>query len=1202
MRRTYSREKSWMVCALTGLALVLALAAPQRADAQVLYGSIVGEVKDPSGAAVPGAAITITNKDTNQSREAKSGSTGSYSLIDVQAGTYTVKVTQQGFKTFEKTGVTVTLNSVTRVDVALEVGAVSQTVEVTAAAPPLQTETAEVHADVEAAQLENLPVPLGRNYQQVYRALPGFSPPMNSHSIPTNPSRSLEFNVNGTSDDQNNTRIDGVSTYNVQLPHVNSYVPTLESIQEVNVVTDSFDAEQGLAGGAAINVQTKSGTNQIHGSLFEFNSNNHFKAWPDRIDEPGLNVGNKPKLVYNQLGGTIGGPIKKDKLFYFVSYEGTFDHRAVDRRVTVPSAAFRQGDFSHLLDGTGTCSSFDSTSDGVCIFDPATGDPTTGLGRTPFSVAPGDPNYALCDTSTNPNCWNIIPAGQLDPVAQQIIGLVPLPSIPGRNFKSRNYFASGPFGFNRNQVDSKFNFNATSKLNFIGTFGILHYIDTVPTVFGTAAVGRPIGGSSNPGHGHGNTYRTTIMGTYTFTPNFLMDAHVGWAKQGTSSEQPDLGTDIGSKVLGIPGTNGTRRFESGWPEFDFSGGDDYATIGVNSNFMPYYRQDPQQQYVANFNWIKGRHNIRFGTDIYRQALNHTQAEFLSGAFGAQGGFNFTRGTTQRCESGSVDPSTGQFICDTLSDNARGNSAASFMLGLPSLASRTFQVPDVYRIHAWLLSAYVRDRWNITPKLSLDYGVRWEYYPVPSRPDRGIERFDGDPASPSFGKVLVCGVGSVPRDCGIQISKKLFTPRVGLAYRLRNTFVFRAGYGITIDPYEFMEALRANYPVLLALNLQAPNDLLPFRRLDNSTPTGPTLPSGIDPITAPSLGNGIIDIPSDFGFEGLPKNFRRGYIQSWNFTIQKEVGYGFTGQVGYVATRSIRQLAFLDLNAGQVLGLGEAGRPYKACPPPPGFGSICLDRDATTVYLLPVGTGHYDSLQASLQRRFKEGLALTVNYTWSKALNAVDNSDWFPQIQAVKYMSMNRAPTFFDRTHNLEIMNIWQLPFGSGKRWLNNRGVVSKVVSGWQMNHLVSFMTGPPFTVYASGSLDMPGSAQTADQVTPHVTKLGGIGSDHPFYDQSAFADVTERRFGTSGFNALRGPGIINWDVGMFREFSVGERWKLQFRAESFNFTNTPHFDTPEGGWTCPCDGSDFMTITDTINLAREGIDERQFRIGLRLTF
>ena len=312
----------------------------------MLYGSLVGNVTDSSDAAVPKATVTAINKGTNQSREAITDDSGGYSFADLQGGVYTLKISQQGFKTFEQTDITVSANNVNRVDITLQLGAVNETVTVTGEGAVLQTETSEVHADLVTSELENLPVPLGRNYQQIYRTLPGFSPPSNSHSIPSNPSKALEFHVNGTSDDQNSTRVDGVSTYNILLPHVVSYIPTIESLQEVNIVTNSFDAEQGLAGGAAVNLQTKSGANQMHGSAFEYHTDNHLKAWPDRIDDPQLNTGNKPKIVYNQFGGTLGGAIKKDKLFYFVSYEGTFDHEAVQTRVTVPSAAFKRGDFS----------------------------------------------------------------------------------------------------------------------------------------------------------------------------------------------------------------------------------------------------------------------------------------------------------------------------------------------------------------------------------------------------------------------------------------------------------------------------------------------------------------------------------------------------------------------------------------------------------------------------------------------------------------------------------------------------------------------------------------------------------------------------------------------------------------------------------------------------------------------------------------
>src|SRR2546427_8356129 len=334
-----SREaRSWTVllpCLLLA-ALVVIFAFPRRGSAQVLYGSILGDVKDASGASIRGATVVAVNKSTGLTRQGITDGTGRFNFPDLPAGVYNLKASQQGFKTFEQTELTVNINSVARVDVTLQIGSMGDSVTVSAEPPKLQTETAEVHVNLMGAELTNLPVPLGRNYQQVYRMLPGFAPPSNSHSIPTNPARSLEFTVNGTSDDQNNTRIDGVSTANIQLPHVASYIPTLESIQEVNVVTSSFDAEQGLAGGAAINVQTRSGSNAMHGSGFEYFTNQDLKAWPMRFDDAALNTGPKPDQNYNEFGGTVGGPIRNNKAFYFASYESIRDHRSVCRTVSLP--------------------------------------------------------------------------------------------------------------------------------------------------------------------------------------------------------------------------------------------------------------------------------------------------------------------------------------------------------------------------------------------------------------------------------------------------------------------------------------------------------------------------------------------------------------------------------------------------------------------------------------------------------------------------------------------------------------------------------------------------------------------------------------------------------------------------------------------------------------------------------------------------
>jgi len=1157
----------------------MALTGAHPASAQVLYGSIVGNVVDQNGAVIPGAAVLATNQGTGVAANTTTNGVGEYNFVTLQAGTYTIKVAAAGFKTFERRDLVVEANNIMRTDVKLEVGSMEQSVTVTGEAPVLQTDRAETRANVSSVELQNLPVPLGRNYQQLFRTLPGFAPPFNSHSIPTNPSRSLEFHVNGTSDDQNNTRIDGVSSTTVQLPHIVSYVPALESIQEVNVVTSSFDAEQGLAGGATINVQIKSGTNEVHGSAFEYHSNQHLKAWPESVP-PGQSQ--KPMLVYNQFGGTIGGPIKKDKLFYFVSYEGSHDHRNVQRKVTVPTDAMKAGDFSQFL------------ANGIIIYNPYTDASGTALAdpsqRLPM-MAPGDPR---CDTATNPSCENIIPASLLNTpsaqIAQKINALWPEPNLPGLK---NNYYSSGSFAFDRNTIDTKMNWNINTKFNVFGRFSFLHYSDFTPTVFqSTGAQGRPIGGSSNPGHGHGETYSTTFGSTYAFTPNLIMDAYFGFTKQGTNSEQVGLGKNIGIDVLGIPGTNGPRKFESGWPEFELAGGNDFATIGNNTNFMPYYRHDPQYQYVVNLNWTHGRHNVRLGTDIYRQGLNQTQAEWIGGGtfYGSQGGFDFGQEITGLCQ----DPPD----CTTSSKTNRGNTYAGFLLGLPDQASKSLQFPDAYHIRSMLYSAYIRDRYNVTPRLTIDYGTRWEYFPYPTRTDRGLERYD-----PTINKVLICGMGQVPAGCGTEISKKRFSPRLGIAWRTTDTFVIRAGYGMTNDPYEGLELMRNNYPIMEPFGIQTPNGFTPATTLAKGLPA-------IPPVTIPS--NGILDLPLDVGFEGQPKNLHRGYIQSWNLTLQKGFGWGFTGEAGYVGTRSIRQLGFIDINAGQIPFTNRATQPLLQ-----QWG-----RTAATTFLEPLGTGHYDSLQASLKRRFNKGLMLNVNYTWGKSINFVDSSSNTPNIQSQSYLTMNRAPTGFDITHNIAITSVWDLPFGRGQKWLGGKGALTPVVSGWQVNNLISAFGGTPFTVWGDCGAAWPSNSPPMSNSFGKPKKIGSTSGF--WYDPFAFGETYDPNnpgsclrgsLGNNGFNNLRGPGVFNWDFGLFRDFAVKEQLHIQFRAEAFNFTNTPHFcsnaldyylgdagayDPTTGRVTDP---GTFMQLNGGINgncdLAREGIDERQFRLGIR---
>jgi hypothetical protein len=1097
---------------------------PATLPAQVLYGSIVGNVTDESGGATPGAAVTITQRETGASRDTITDSAGFYRFPNVQSGTYTVTVTLTGFRSFSRGDMPVTLNTATRVDAALQVGEVSEMVTVSASSPLLQTERAEVRAELKEREFVNLPVSLNRNYQYLFRVLPGFTPPAEAHSVPSNPSRALVFNVNGASRSSNNIRIDGVSTTNVWLPHVAAYVPALESLETVNVVTNSFDAEQGLAGGSVINVQIKSGGNQLRGSAFEYHTNENLRT-QNYFDPPGTSKG---KSRYNQYGATVGGPFVRNKLFYFVSYEGTRDLQQLSKTVSVPTEAMRRGDLS---------------ASSTPIYDPMTGNPN-GSGRTPF-----------------PN--SLIPGNRIDPIVQRLLAQLPLPNVrnaDGSIPETNNYFVQAPFVFNRWTVDTKINWNVTNKLNLFSRVSVLDFFTENATVFGPQLQG-PAMGSSNPGTGSGNTYNVSGGATYIFSSSLLMDAHFGFVRMNTGVAQSDINERKGIDWLGLPGTNGSQSYEGGTPFFDL---DTYAGLGTVDTFMPYYRSDDQYQTVLNVNWLKGEHNVRFGTDIYYQALNHTQPEISGGtSFGARGGFQFRSGPTQVLGG----PSGNQY-----------NAFGAFLLGLPNQVGR-LRLVEPYTTRMSEYSLYVRDQWQATPKLTLSYGTRWEYFPIPTRADRGLERYDVN-----TNEMLIGGVGSVPTDLGVKVSKTLFAPRLGATYRVNEGMVLRAGFGVTNDPYSLARPLRTNHPEVLNLLVPAPTSLAYASRLSD----------GIPPIADQGLGNGRIPVPSPLTVFTLSDEFERGYIRSWNVAVQKDLRWGFVGEAAYVGTRQINQLGFVELNWSPING-GTAGRQLN-----PRFG-----RTGQTRLIAPIGDSKYDALQARLERRFANGAQFAVNYTYSKSVGLAGNanSDSTLRINIPEFYDLNRSVSDFDRPHNLHITSITELPFGTGRRWLNDRGALSQIVGGWQVNNVLSFYNGTPFSVTASNtSLNAPESDQRADLVNPDVQILGGIGRNDAYFDPLAFRPVTDARFGTAPFNLLRGPGVASWDLGVFRQFQLQGSANLQVRMEAFNVTNRPRFSNPGGNVSnlrlnpdgTVRDLNGFATITST----QDG-SERQVRFGVR---
>lgn len=1113
---------STLLLVMTGFGLL-----SSESRAQVLYGTLVGQVRDQSGAAIPGADVTVVHEGTNLTRHTSSSDAGLYTFPTLSAGNYTVKVSMPGFKQSVRTGVPVTANSTMRVEMVLEVGELAEAVTVSAQTTPvLQTDRAEVRAEVSEKELANLPIPSGRNYQELFRTLPGFVVGDPPRASATNPSNSLLFTVNGASASLNNTRLDGASAANVWQPHLTAYVPALEAIEMVDVVTNSFDAEQGLAGGAAINVRTKSGSNEFRGSLFHYHHNHllgarNFFLPPDQ---------GRQKYLFNQWGGTLGGPIKKDRLFFFASYEGTSDRQSASRIVSVPSQAVRRGDFSSFS---------------TIIYDPATGKPD-GSGRIPFA-------------------GNRIPSQRIDPIVQKILDRVPLPNLPGReNLETNNYFVSAPFAFDRWTIDTKLDWVLSQEFNLFARYSMLDFLMDSPTVFGTALEGRGLTGRgiSSPGNSFGNTYNLAFGMNSVLKPNLIVDANFGFVRMDTNAEHWSIKENVGLDLLGIPGTNGPASFQKGWPYFGVSG---YEAYGTNLHYYPYYRSDDQFQYVTNFSWTKSSHEIRWGMDLYGQHMNHLQPEFTGGASrGPRGRFDFGTGPTRLCRQPD-----GRGGCRSLSPSvANVNSFATFLLGLPTQLGKNLLTVAPYTTRNWGYSFYLRDRWQLTPKLTFSYGTRWEYFPIPTREDRGLERYD-----PEINKMLIGGVGSIPKNLGVEVSRSLFAPRLGLAYRVSEKLVVRAGYGLTNDPYALARPLRTNHPILIELDVRAPNTWTPAGRLAD----------GIPPIPVPSLGNGVIDIPGNVTAFTIPSRFDRGYVQSWNLTLQRELDSGFVGEVGYVATRQIRSLGFQELNWAPIGG-GSVGQQL--------FQKF--RRTANTRVVAPIGGSNYDSLQAQLKRRFADGYSVHVAYTWSKAMSdtGTSRSDQTLPISIPEYYHLNRSVTDFDRTHNLQIANILELPFGAGRRWVADRGFLSSVLGGWQVSNILSFISGRPFNVTASSaSLNAPGSSQRADQVKDKVKILGGVGPGQPYFDTTAFAPVNEARFGTASFRALRGPGEANWNFGLFRRFQVSEEVNVEFRAEAFNFTNTPQFGNPNGDVS----SSAFGDITSA-----QG--EREFRFGLRVGF
>ncbi len=1112
-------------CVLCVLVLLGIGAMPS--NGQVLYGSIVGTVEDPTGAVVPKATVTVTNKATGLSRETTADEGGRFSIVNLLPGSYEIKTTATGFRTVTRTDVDVTINNVSRVDMKLEVGQVTEQVTVAGAGALLQTDKSETRAELSPQVVTNMPLSNYRNYQSLINLVPGATPALFQNATVDSPARAMRTFVNGSNPNNNNTRVDGATNVFLWLPHHTAYVQPVESIENVNISTSNFDAEQGMAGGAAITVVTKSGTNDTHGVAFWYHDNQHLRARNFFLRTP-----DKPKSINNIVGGTLGGRIVKNKLFYFVSYERTMERSGQSSQsggtagnFSVPTADIREGNFS----GKSTI-----------IYDPATGD-AEGRNRQPF-----------------PN--NIIPPERHSPIWRRIQALIPQPNIPGQDLN--NYAVSGTQALDRDSYDGKLNWNASDNLMIWGKYSRMD-----APVSGIAALGAAGGpGLGTLGTGDTVVQIPTVGFTWTKSPSFLVDGVFGYTRFDQSVIGPDYGTNYGSEVWGIPGTNGPDIRQSGQPII-WESTSSYTQLGNPNGWMPLFRNDRSFTFSTNASKLSGAHEFRFGFDMVRHQMNHWQPEISNGP---RGYINFTGSATAL--NGGPSP-------DYL------NAHAQALLGLPTQYQKAVQYL-LMTPREWQFGWYARDRWQATRKLTLNLGLRYEYYPLLTREDRGIERWD-----PNTNIVTLGGIGGIPYSNGITTSKRLFAPRVGFAYRFNDETVIRSGYGITYDPLAFARPLRGLYPATIGATFNAPNTFAYYNRLDQ----------GIPPVPLPDISSGSLPLPPnvDMGPRSpWAGELHRGYIQSWNFTIERKLPFDLIASVAYVGTSTVHQLADRDINAPGP-GQGDAGRPLAAT----------QGRRITANMWDGWLSGNYHGLQMALNKQFTNGLLLKGAYTWSKAINMTDEDgwatvgrNWGPEIP------WNRAVSGQDRTQMFTMGWVYELPLGRGKRWANS-GASQWLIGGWQMNGTFGAYSGLPFNVTASGaSVNAPNNTQTADQVGP-IRKLGEVGPGGQFYDVTSFRPVTEVRFGNMGRNALRGPGMVNLNLSVFRTFAITEKLKMEFRAEAFNATNTPHFQNPTANVSNASfnpDGTvrslgDFMSIRGA-NPTGGNSDERQYRFGLRFAF
>jgi carboxypeptidase family protein len=1086
--------------------------APLSASAQALYGSVVGNVTDAQGAVVPGVVLVATNTGTALKVEAATDVAGAYVFRNLPPGTYDLTATLAGFRQHEQKSVPVEAGNPVRINIVLAVGAMAERVEVVSETTLLQTDKADLNTVLTAKEITNLPLNQYRNYQALMNLVPGATPSQFQNAEIDTPGRSLRTWVNGTQPNSNATRIDGAVSVNIWLPHHVGYVQPAETIETVNVSTNNFDADLGMAGGAATTVVTKSGTNTVRGSAFEFYNQQGLNA--SSLFNNAFNLPKSP-LSHNIYGGTAGGPIVRNKLFYFASWENLRDRRGLNQTFGVPTARMRSGDFTEVA---AAYAKFQ-------LYNPFTGG-SGGAGRDVFS------NF-------------MIPASMISPIAKAVMAFYPAPNTTqdlNSNQLLDDYTAPREVRVDRGNYDTKFTYQRTAAHSIWGKFSMLNadVVDNYQLGFDKGSLG------------HTRVYVATAGHTWTFGRSLVLDGNFGANIQNQQVTGPDFGSNLGLD-LGIRGVNDPNDIRaSGLPNFQNGYG-----IGTTPGWMPLFRKERSYTFSSALTKAFGsKHDLRLGVDIVRHALNHRQAEF--GDYGLRGGFSFSGLTT-----GTPGYTPLQW-----------NQFAGFLLGLPSFFSKDVQTEEMTG-REWQSAVYLRDKWNVNGKLTFSAGLRAEYYPLMRRANRGLERLDYDTYT-----VLIGGVGGVPQDVGIHLKTLYLAPRLGAMYRLSESSVFRAGYGRTINPLPWSRPMRGSFPQDINFN----------RTADQYAWVG-TLADGIPVVPVPDISSGHVPLPRGvFMRSPNPNQLNRGIIQQWNVAYEYRMPWDVSTEIAYVGTRTDGGYADLNVNYG-VPGGGNASRQYFAV-----AGTTAINDWAART------KSRYHALQVTVNRPFRNGLALKGAYTLSRAKNMADEDGWVGLTWNSPLMyDQNFALAGFDRTHVLSMGFIYELPF-----MRQGTGVMARAVQGWQVNGIFAAFSGTPYSIGASNpALNCPGCGSILINVAQDPKASGAVGSSTaPYYPVEIFTQPTEvsvAGFGNSGRNRFRRPSVWNMDLSLFKGFTVG-RIHPEIRLEAANFFNHPNWGAPVTSFTA----NNFMRFTpgsyDGGGGSTNTPGPRRIQIGLRLQF